>query len=76
MMSRRPTRLFNRATEQVVAAEILDEILRDELIDVHLNWQPARLEALNNLRDQGKPWLENWHWDWGAKADNRLIYDT
>ena len=54
MMSRRPTRLFNRATEQVVAAEILNEISRDELIDVHLDWQPARLEALKNLRSGRK----------------------
>ena len=70
MMSRRPTRLFDRAAEQVVAAEILNEISRDELIDVHLDWQPARLEALKNLRSEGKPWPENWHWDWSAKADN------
>ena len=70
MMSYRPTRLFDRAAEQVVAAEILNEISRDELIDVHLDWQPARLEALKNLRSEGKPWPENWHWDWGTKADN------
>ena len=54
MMSRRPTRLFDRAAEQVVAAEILNEISRDELIDVHLDWQPARLEALKNLRSERK----------------------
>ena len=52
MMSRRPTRLFDRAAEQVVAAEILNEISRDELIDVHLDWQPARLEAMKNLRSE------------------------
>jgi len=70
MMIRRPTRLFDRATDKVVAAEILNEISRDELIDVHLDWQPARLEALKSLRAEGKPWPENWHWDWGTKADN------
>ena len=59
-----------RTTDQVVAAEILDEIPRDELIDVHLDWQPERLEALKSLRAEGKPWAENWHWDWSAKADN------
>ena len=70
MTSRRPTRLFNRANEKVVPAEILNEISRDELVDVHLDWQPARLEALKNLRSRGKPWPENWHWDWSTKADN------
>ena len=70
MTSRRPTRLFDRATEQVVSAKILNEISRDELIDVHMEWQPERLEALKNLRSEGKPWPENWHWDWAAKADN------
>ena len=70
MTSRHPTRLFNRANEQVVPAEMLHEISRDELIDIHMDWQPARLEALKNLRGQGKPWPENWHWDWSTKADN------
>lgn len=69
-MSRRPTRLFDRATAQVVAADLLFEISRDELIDIHLEWQPERLDALKNLRDQEKPWPENWHWDWTKKADN------
>jgi hypothetical protein len=62
--------LLNRLNERVVVAEILYEITRDELIDVHMDWQPARLEALKNLRVRGKPWPENWHWDWSAKADN------
>ena len=70
MTSRRPTRLFDRTNEQVVAAEILNEISRDELIDVHMDWQPARLDALKYLRSQGRPWPENWHWDWSTKADN------
>ena len=70
MTNRRPTRLFDRARESVVPAEILDEISRDELIDIHLEWQPARLAALASLRGQGKPWPENWQWDWGTKADN------
>ena len=70
MTSRHPTRLLNRASGQVVSAEMLNEISRDELIDIHMDWQPARLEALKNLRGQGKPWPENWHWDWSTKADN------
>ena len=70
MMSRRPTRLFDRASERIVRAEILNEISRDELIDIHMDWQPARLEALTSLRGAGKPWPENWHWDWGMKAEN------
>ena len=70
MIGRRETRLFNRADEQVVAARFLIGLSRDELLDIHMDWQPARLEALKNLRSQGKPFPENWHWDWGAKADN------
>ena len=70
MTSRRPTRLIRRSDEALVPAEILHEISRDELIDIHIDWQPERLEALKNLRSQGKPWPENWHWDWGTKADN------
>jgi hypothetical protein len=35
-----------------------------------MDWQPARLEALKNLRVRGKAWPDNWHWDWSAKADN------
>ena len=70
MNSRHPTRLFKRASEQVVPAEMRNEISRDELIDIHMDWQPARLEALKHLRGQGKPWPENWHWDWSTKADN------
>lgn len=70
MTSRSPTRLIRRSDEALVPAEILHEISRDELIDIHIDWQPERLEALKNLRSQGKPWPENWHWDWGTKADN------
>ena len=70
MTNRRPTRLLRRSDEKLVQAEILNEISREELIDIHLDWQPDRLEALKSLRGQGKPWPENWHWDWGAKAEN------
>ena len=70
MTNRRPTRLFDRTSGKVIPAEILNEISREELIDIHIDWQPARLEALRNLRGQGKPWPENWHWDWATKADN------
>ena len=70
MTSRRPTRLIDRAHQKVVPAEILNEISREELIDIHLDWQPARIAALKTLRSQGTPWPENWHWDWSSKADN------
>ena len=70
MTSRRPTRLLRRSDEKLVHAEILNEISRDEVIDIHMDWQPERLAALKNLRSQGKPWPENWHWDWSTKADN------
>lgn len=70
MTSRRPTRLLRRSDEKLVHAEILNEISRDEVINIHMDWQPERLAALKNLRSQGKPWPENWHWDWSTKADN------
>ena len=70
MTSRRPTRLIDRAHQKVVPAEILNEISREELIDIHLDWQPARIAALKTLRSQATPWPENWHWDWSSKADN------
>ena len=70
MTRRHPTRLYRRSDEQLVSAESLNEISREELIDIHIDWQPERVEALKNLRAQGRPWPENWHWDWAAKADN------
>ena len=70
MITRRTTRLDDRDADAIIAAEIVYEISRDEVIDIHMDWQPARLEALKTLRGQGKPWPENWHWDWSRKAEN------
>lgn len=64
------TRLLDRASKATVPARALLGLSRDELMGIHLDWQPARLAALANLRQQGKPWPENWHWDWSKKADN------
>lgn len=68
MSSRRKSRLKRAGKKELVDAEIVDELSKDELLATHLDWAPERLEALKKLRDAKKPWPEHWHWDWSKKA--------
>jgi len=68
MSSRRKSRLKRAGKNQLVDAEIVDELSKDELLATHLDWEPERLEALKALLDAKEPWPEHWHWDWSKKA--------
>lgn len=76
-MSQQPrTRLFERESQEVVEADLVESVSKDQLIETHLDWLPARYEALKRLREEGKQWPEHWHWDWSQKAQklNFLAY--
>jgi len=68
MSSRRKSRLKRAGENQLVDAEIVDELSKDELLATHLDWEPERLEALKELLNAKEPWPEHWHWDWSKKA--------
>jgi hypothetical protein len=68
MSSRRPTRLFLRATRTKVSATLIEDMSKEEVIDVHRIWHPVRHQGLQRLRSQGKQEPENAHWDWNDKA--------
>jgi|SRR5947209_4519668 len=69
MRVRRKSSLKVPAREELVEADLVDELSNDDLINAHLDWGPARLEGLKRLREAGRPWPEHWHWDWSKKAD-------
>lgn len=68
MSSRRKSRLKRAGKNELVAAEIVDALSKDELLATHLDWQPERLKALKDLLDANQSWPEHWHWDWSKKA--------
>jgi hypothetical protein len=68
MSSRRKSRLKRAGKNELVAAEIVDALSKDELLATHLDWEPERLEALKELLNAKEPWPEHWHWDWSKKA--------
>ena len=69
MSSRRKCRLKAPQGDDLVEAELVDELSKDDLVRAHLDWAPVRLEALKRLREAKRPWPEHWHWDWSKKAD-------
>lgn len=68
MSSRRKSRLKRNGKNELVDADIVDELSKDELLAIHLDWEPERLAALKELLDAKEPWPEHWHWDWSKKA--------
>jgi hypothetical protein len=69
MSSRRKCRLKAPESDDLVEADLVDELSKDDLVRVHLDWAPVRLEALKRLHAAKRPWPEHWHWDWSKKAD-------
>jgi len=76
MSSRRKCYLKAPQSGDLIEAELVDELSKDDLVRVHLDWAPVRLEALKRLHQAQRPWPEHWHWDWSQKADmlNLLAY--
>jgi hypothetical protein len=68
MSARRKCRLKVPEGDDLVEAELIDELSKDDLVRAHLEWAPVRLEALKRLREAKRPWPEHWHWDWSKKA--------
>jgi hypothetical protein len=68
MSSSRRTRLLDRHTGLLVEATLFEEVSRETLIEVHIDWQPVRLEGLKRAIVAGNV-PEHWHWDWSLKAD-------
>ena len=68
MSSRRTCRLRSAERDDLVDADLVDELSKDDLVRAHLDWAPVRLEALKRLRAANLPWPEHWHWDWSQKA--------
>ena len=69
MSSRQKCRLKVPERDDLVEAELVDELSKDDLVRAHLDWAPVRLEALKRLHAAKRPWPEHWHWDWSKKAD-------
>ncbi len=68
MTSRRSCRLKVPDGNDLVEAELVYELSKDDLVQAHLDWAPVRLEALRRLHESHRPWPEHWHWDWSKKA--------
>ena len=68
MSSRRKSRLKRAGKKELVQAEIVVALSKEELLATHLDWEPERLKALKELFDAKEPWPEHWHWDWSKKA--------
>jgi hypothetical protein len=69
MSARRECHLIDPGSADLVKAELVDELSKDDLIRAHLDWAPVRLAALQRLHEAKRPWPEHWHWDWSKKAD-------
>ncbi len=69
MSSRRKCCLKAPQSDDLVEAELIDELSKDDLLRTHLDWAPVRLEALKRLHEAKRPWPEHWHWDWSKKAN-------
>jgi len=68
MSERRPIRLLDRSTGELVNAFLIDEVSKEQVFAAHGVWQPYREKALRRLRVQKISWPEHWHWDWSQKA--------
>ena len=68
MSSSRRTRLMDRKKDLVVEATLFEEVSPETLIQVHIDWQPVRLESLKRTMRAGGKVPEHWHWDWSQKA--------
>jgi hypothetical protein len=69
MKVRRKCRLKAPGRDDLVEADLVEELSKDDLVQAHLDWAPVRLEALKRLQEMKHPWPEHWHWDWSKKAD-------
>ena len=76
MSSRKKSRLKRAGVDEIVDAEIVDQLSKEELMATHLDWAPVRLDALKRLYNEKRSWPEHWHWDWNRKAEllNLLAY--
>lgn len=76
MSSRKKSRLKRAGVDEIVDAEIVDQLSKEELMATHLDWAPVRLDALKRLYKEKRSWPEHWHWDWNRKAEllNLLAY--
>lgn len=76
MSSRKKSRLKRAGVDEIVDAEIVDQLAKEELMAAHLDWAPVRLDALKRLYQEKRSWPEHWHWDWTRKAEllNLLAY--
>lgn len=76
MSSRQKSRLKRAGVDEIVDAEIVDQLSKEELMATHLDWAPVRLDALKRLYKEKRSWPEHWHWDWTRKAEllNLLAY--
>jgi hypothetical protein len=64
MSSSRRTRLMDRKKNLVVEATLFEEVAPETLIQVHIDWQPVRLDGLKRTMRTGGKVPEHWHWDW------------
>lgn len=69
MSGRRKCHLKAPESEDLIEAELVEELAKDDLIRAHLDWAPVRLAALKRLHVAKRPWPEHWHWDWSKKAE-------
>ncbi len=57
--------------QEVVQAELFDEVTVDHFLETQLEWRPVVLEAAKELQRAGTAPNEipgHWHWNWGSKV--------
>jgi hypothetical protein len=54
MSSRKKSRLKRAGVDEIVDAEIVDQLSKEELMATHLDWAPVRLDALKRLHSRSR----------------------
>jgi len=75
-MKRIPTGLILKATDEMVAANLVEGVTGEMLEQAELAWAALRIEAARRLQAAGRETPQHWHWDWRRKSAriNLLAY--
>ncbi len=75
-MKRIPTSLLLKATNEPVAASLIEGVNREMLDKTELAWATLRIEGAKKLHAAGSDVPQHWHWDWRRKSAsiNLLAY--
>jgi len=68
-----PVEILRLDSEQVVEANLFDDVTVDHFLESQVEWRPLVLEAAKVLKKRGVAASElpaHWHWNWGSKASD------